>query len=289
MSYIGYLLFRLLILVFALLPFWLIYIVSDILYTVLFYLAPYRKKVVIHNLRNSFPEKTDKEIHFICKEYYRHLCDLILEGVKGMSMGENEIKKRHHVENIEILDNDFKNNQSIIGVTAHYGNWEWGAFSGGVQLKHNAIAFYKPLSNKYIDKYLRRRREKYHCTLASIKGTNVTFSETVNNTSVYIMAADQSPSNTKECFWIDFLNQDTACLHGPEKYARLYNLPVYYIDIQRQKRGFYKLYVSLLTGKPQDLEPGKLTEMYMKTLEARIKEKPEFWLWSHKRWKRKRG
>jgi KDO2-lipid IV(A) lauroyltransferase len=102
------------------------------------------------------------------------------------------------------------------------------------------------------------------------------------------MAADQSPSNVKDCYWIDFLNQETACLHGPEKYARLHELPVYYIDIQWQKRGYYKLYLSLLTDKPLELEPGKLTELYMKTLESRIKEKPEYWLWSHRRWKHKK-
>jgi Kdo2-lipid IVA lauroyltransferase/acyltransferase len=156
-------------------------------------------------------------------------------------------------------------------------------------LKHKSIGFYKPLSNKHIDSYMKRRRAKFSTTLVSIYETNNVFASGASETSAFIMASDQSPTNLKDCFWIFFLNHDTACLHGPEKYAKLYHLPIYYIDIQRVKRGFYNLYLTLLVNNPSEMEPGKITELYMKTLESKILEHPEFWLWSHRRWKDSRN
>jgi KDO2-lipid IV(A) lauroyltransferase len=289
MAFLGYVWFRIAVVFLSILPFRVIYWISDVFYIFVYYIVGYRKKVVRLNLQNSFPEKNQHELRVIERKFFRFITDVILESLKGMSLGEKQIRKRHKVVNIEILDKHYNCNQSIIGVTGHYGNWEWGAYSGGVQLKHRAIAFYKPLTNKYLDRYVKNLRAKHNCTLASIKETYDIFSEYSCKKAAFIMAADQSPTNIKDCFWIDFLNQDTACLHGPEKYARMHNLPVYYIDIQPEKRGYYKLYLSPLCMDPKDLEPGKLTELYMRTLESKIFEKPEYWLWSHKRWKRKRS
>jgi Kdo2-lipid IVA lauroyltransferase/acyltransferase len=288
MSYFGYLIFRLFTLLFTLIPFRGIYLISDFCFYIVFYVVKYRRKVVQSNLKRVFPEKSIHELKTIEKQYFHFMTDLIFESMKGMSISKNGIYKRHKVTNIEVLDDVYKNHQSIIGVPAHYGNWEWGAFSAGIFLKHNAIAFYKPLTNKYIDAYIRKSRAKFNCTLASIKETFETFNEFVPKNSAFIMAADQCPVNMKDCYWVNFLNQDTPCLHGPEKYARLHNLPVYYIDIQPVKRGFYELHISLLAENPSVLPNGEITSRYMAELEKRIKARPQYWLWSHKRWKRTR-
>jgi len=288
MAFIGYLSFRVAVALFAIIPFRIVYFISDVSFLLIYYLAKYRRVVVMQNLEKSFPNLNLASRKAIERKYYQYMTDLIFESIKGMSMNVNQINKRHAIDNIEILDKAYSHKQSIIGVTGHYGNWEWGAYSSGVQLKHQSVAFYKPLSNKFIERYMKRRRAKYNCTLASIYNTFETFTDNVDKPSVFIMVADQSPTNLAESHWITFLKQDTACLHGPEKYARLHNLPVYYIDIQRVKRGYYVLHASLLAENPNMLEPGKLTEMYMRTLEQRIVAQPQYWLWSHRRWKRKR-
>jgi KDO2-lipid IV(A) lauroyltransferase len=268
-------------------PFRVIYIFSDIGYFLIYYIVGYRKNTVIKNLTNSFPEKDKKEIERITKDYFRFLTDLIFEGIKGMSMSQRQVLKRHKLLNPELLDADYEAGRPVIGVTGHYGNWEWGAFSSGIQLKHIPIGFYRQLSNKYIDKYLRARRAKFNCKLVSVKKTYDTFIEYKDKTIGYIMVADQSPTKAKlkESYWIKFLNQDTPCLYGPEKYAKMYNLPVYYIDIKRIKRGYYTLYLKKITDSPNRFKDGELTTIFMKELEDIIKAEPAYWLWSHNRWK----
>lgn len=288
-NYLTYLLIRALALLMAIVPFGVAYMLSDILYFVLYRLVRYRKKVVLRNLEKSFPDKDAREIHRITRNFYRHLADIFIEGLKGMAMSRHQVIKRHRMVNPGILQPYYEKHQSVIGVTGHYGNWEWGALSGGIQIPYELVAFYKPLSNAYIDRYLKRQRAQFNCRLASIKETYSTFDATKNETVVYMMAADQSPTNLQDCHWVRFLNQDTACLHGPEKYSRLYRLPVFYVDIRKKKRGYYELTLSLLTEDANELWPGELTAMFMRRLEQIIVEKPEEWLWSHRRWKHTRN
>lgn len=269
-------------------PFWLLYRISDILYFLMFYVFKYRKKVVLKNLSNSFSHKSKEEIDEISKGFYKNLCDILLEGIKGFSMSKASIIKRHKVLHPEIINEYYHQGKSVIVLTAHYTNWEWGAYSGGLQVLHPNIAFYKPLTNVYIDKYMQKRRAKCNTRLVPIYVTAKSFEENKNQVCAYLMAADQSPSNVKKAYWILFLNQDTACLHGPEKYAKMLNLPVLYLDIQRVRRGFYELETSILTEQPLEQKESGITEMYMRKLESIILAKPENWLWSHKRWKKTR-
>jgi len=273
----------------AIIPFWMAYVVSDFFFLIAYYLLSYRKKVVIENLRKVFPEKDDRELHKIMVKFYHYLSDLMIESLKGISMTKAQVLKRHKMINPEVLHPYYERNINIIGVSGHFGNWEWGALSGGIQIQQLLIAFYKPLSNPYLDRYMRKRRAQFNCRLASIKDTFSTFESTQGQNVAYMMVADQSPSNLQDAYWLKFLDQDTACLHGPEKYARMYRLPVFYLDIQRKKRGFYELELSLLSEDVATLEHGKLTELFMHRLEEIIRTQPEYWLWSHKRWKHQRG
>ncbi|MCB2195516.1 MAG: lysophospholipid acyltransferase family protein [Bacteroidetes bacterium] len=288
MQYLVYIIFLASIYFIAIIPFWILYPFSDFLSFLFYRVFKYRKSVVIQNLKKSFPEKSKKEINSIAKKTYRNLTDIIVESIKTFTISTKQVKKRFKIINPEILDEYHKQGQSVIGVTGHYGNWEWGALAGSLQIKHRAIAIYKPLSNKYIDNFVKRTRAENGTLLKSIYKTSETFENFKNQTCIFLLVADQSPSSTKKAIWVNFMNQDTACLHGPEKYAKNYNYPLIYLDIQRIKRGYYQLTAEKLLENPATLEEGAVTKTYMNRLEEVIRKKPEDWLWSHKRWKRKR-
>jgi Kdo2-lipid IVA lauroyltransferase/acyltransferase len=269
----------------GIMPFSVMYIFSDIVYFLVYHISGYRRKVVTENLSSSFPEKSAGEIRLLTKKFYHHLCDISLESIKGFSMSPQELIRRHHILNSELADHYFNKGISVIAVPGHYNNWEWGSMSPGLQIKYPVVAFYKPMTNKLVDGHVKRHRAKFNTRLASIKETASTFEELASTPACYIMAADQSPSNTQESYWFDFLHHYTAWLHGPEKYARKYNLPVLYVDIQKVKRGFYTLNLVLLTENPASLPDGEITRLYAQHLEKTITREPAYWLWSHRRWK----
>jgi len=172
-----------------------------------------------------------------------------------------------------------------MGVLGHFNNWEWGSLAAAKQLKHKIVALYKPLSNKRIDRYAIKIRARYGTELASIFKTSLTFEENVNKSTLFLLVADQSPSNARRAYWVDFMGRDTSFLHGPETHAKKNNLPVFFIDIQRVKRGYYEVEAVLLADDPNALEDGEITHRYAKVLELQILKNPENWLWTHRRWK----
>jgi len=280
--------FRFFILLFRFIPFRLLFYFADMVFYLIYYAVGYRKQVVFSNLRNSFPEKSPEEITTIAKGFYHHLSDMLIESLKAFTMTEESVVKRYQYTNVEILDDLYKKGQSVICIAGHYGNWEWGGLASGVQLMHKPVGFYKPLSNKYIDAYVRRSRVKGRSKLASITETAETFKTDYGEPAIFYMVADQSPSSSRLAYWVDFLNQETATLHGPEKYARIYNLPVVFGTVIKVKRGYYRVDFSMLEPEPVKTKTGELTARFMKRLEEVIKAKPEYYLWSHRRWKLKR-
>ena len=287
-QYFGYIFFRILIFSYKLVPFPVLYAQSWFLYLLLYRVVGYKKKTVAKNLKNSFPDKSDAELNQITKKFYKHLADITLESIKGLSMNPKKIIKRYKVINPEFSDKYKQAGQSIIGVSAHYGNWEWGVLSFGYQFSHDCIGFYKPLKNKYIDRYIRKARAASGVRLVSIKETGKLFSETFDKPRLFIMISDQSPSNSVKAHWTDFLNQDTACLHGAEKYAKKYDYPVIYGNIIKKKRGFYEVELMPVSDRPRESAEGEITRKFMKILENIIQQEPAFWLWSHNRWKKTR-
>jgi KDO2-lipid IV(A) lauroyltransferase len=272
----------------GIMPFRALYLFSDAMFFVIYHVIGYRRNVVLINLSSSFPEKNAVEINSLSKKFYQHLCDITLESIKGFTMSPQEIVCRHRILNPELADYHFDKGVSTISVPAHYNNWEWGSLSPGLQLKYPIVGFYKCLSNKQVDIFVKAHRARFNTRLAALKETSGTFKDLSDIPHAYIMASDQSPTNLKECYWIDFMNQETAWLHGPEKYARRYNFPVIYVDIQKVKRGFYELKLVLLTEDPSSLPEGEITRLYTQHLEKSILNEPAYWLWSHKRWKHKR-
>lgn len=258
-------------------------------YVILYYLVGYRKKVVIDNLSKCFSDKSEKEIRQITKAFFKkNLAPIFAEGLKGFTMTHKQFQARYKVVNPEILDEYYQNNQSVIALATHYCNWEWGVQSVDAQIKHQAAALYKPMSNPYVEKYSKGLREKFGMKLVSIFDTRTYFEEKKEKPVVYIMAADQNPSNVEKAYWVDFLKRDTACLHGPENYAKYNNLPVIFFDVVRVKKGYYEMEIKKVTDNPQETKPGEITQKYMDLLAKAIYRTPENWLWSHKRWKHKR-
>ncbi len=288
MNYISYLLFRLFLAFISILPFSVLYFISEVLYRLVYFVFRYRKDVTRENLINSFPDKNIDEIIYIEQEYYRYMVDLILEGLKGLSMTDEELLKRHKIMNPEVTNAIFKQGKSIICVSGHYGNWEWLVFSGNLQIEHLVVGIYKAINNPYIEAYMHKRRSRNKCYLAPITETYETFKTLANQPCLYLMFADQSPTNLRDCYWIDFLNQDTPTIHGPEKYAKKYDYPVVYLDMQVVKRGYYELTFTVLEEEPKKTGDGEITTKYMRKLEKVINKEPAYWLWSHRRWKHKR-
>ena len=273
----------------GIIPFFLLYLFSDLMYIVLYRIFGYRKKVIYKNLSQSFPDLNKKDLNKLMSRAFINLADIIVEGIKGFTMTHGQIKRRHKILNPGIIEPLAKAGKSIIALPTHYGNWEWGALSPGLFFdNYNIVGFYKPLTNPYADRFISKNRSRTGVTLASIYKTARAFENLKDTPTIYIMAADQSPSNSKKSYWINFLGRDTAFLHGPEDYARKYDIPLVYTEIQRIKRGYYELNLTILADKPTELKEGEITRRYAKMLETQILKKPENWLWSHRRWKLKR-
>jgi len=285
MNRFYYYLFLFFLLLFRNTSFWFLYRVSDLLYLFLLYVLKYRRQVVTTNLRESFPEKSEKEIQKITRAFYKHLCDISVEGVKAFSLSKKDILKRYILRNPEVLEPYFRKKKSVIAVLGHYNNWEWGSLAAGLFFKHKPVGFYKPLSNLYIDNYIQKTRAKEGMILESVSRTSQTFRRLKKTTSIFIMVADQSPMNLKLAYWVPFLNHNTAVLHGTEKHAVQNNYPVFFADIQKVKRGHYTAAMELIVENPAETVPGEITLKFMQRLETQIRAKPEYWLWSHRRWK----
>ena len=280
-------LFYLIILPISILPYPVIYLLSDTLYFVLYKLVGYRTEVVLKNIKNSFPEKDAKEHKVIMSQFYRHLCDLIVESIKGFTISEKQLRKRLIVTNPEVADQYANKGQGVIFVGGHINNWEICAQAVPFYSEHECIGIYKPLSNAFFDHKMKTTREKYGLRLASMKQTKKSFDKGGKPKAI-IFGSDQSPSNPKRAYWLKFLNQDTGVLYGVEKYAKEYNWPVIYVTIYKTKRGHYEVEYKLITDTPLDTSYGEITTSFTKAIENDIIAHPQYWLWSHRRWKHKK-
>jgi Kdo2-lipid IVA lauroyltransferase/acyltransferase len=285
LDYLVYLLLRAFIALFRLIPFGLAYFFADIAYIIGYHVVGYRKNVVFTNLRKSFPGKTEEEYKTIAKGFYHHFGDIIIESIKSFTMTEAQIVERYKYTRKEELDQCYREGRQTICVAGHYANWEWGGIASGTQLLHRPVGFYKPLSNKYIDAYTQSTRVQGRSVLVSITNTRTVFETDWGEPAIFYMIADQSPTTYRLAHWITFLNQETAVLHGPERYARLLNLPVFYAWIKPVKRGYYTLDFIPLSMEPRNTKTGEISALFMKILEDQITENPRYYLWSHRRWK----
>ena len=267
------------------LPMRVLYLFTDVLYLILRFVFPYRRNVIRGNLERSFPSKTTRELRIIERDYLRHFTDLLAEGVKNLSVSESELNKRFQVINPEIMDDLYKANKSVVLVSGHYNNWEWLITSQQLLFRHKAVGIGTPLSNKFWDKKINARRARFGMDIVNSKNVREYFAKTSCPIATLTLS-DQSPGESSKSYWMDFLNQTTAVLFGTEMLANKFDHAVVFFHTKKVKRGHYKMHLQLITKTPRKMAWGEITERHTKLLEEIIQEAPEYWLWSHKRWKR---
>jgi len=287
--YIFFLFFKAIAWLISLLPFCVLYIISDFLFVIFYYIAKYRKSVVFENLRNAFPEKNPEEINKIAKKYFHNLCDIIIEVIKIRHITPNQLLKRVEFKNYQILDDLYASGKSVIAATGHCGNWEWMSMNMSYITKFNGYVIVKPLSNKYFDEYLNKLRTKF-----AKGGGVIRFKETYrkliqlkNVQTLSGFAADQTPAKNEITYWTKFLNQNTPVYLGVEKIAKSLEMAVVFIYVKRIKRGFYEAEIIKITDDARLTVGHEITEKHVQLLDQFINKYPDNWLWSHKRWKYK--
>lgn len=287
MSRIGfYLIFPILYLV-SLFPFPLLYLISDLLYLFVYKIVGYRTKVVRTNLKNSFPEYDDQRLRQIEKKFYAWLCDLFMEVLKGMTMSKKSALKRVKMVNPEVANQFFDQGRSAIWILGHRGNWEWAIFSSDLYTKYPMNIVYHKLSNPGFEWMMKKMRARFGSTLIPMAQTLRHLISNKKETHITALVCDQTPK-LAGAYWTTFLNQDTAFFTGPEKIGKMLNPVLLYLSIDRVKRGYYELNIEILNENPKESKDGEITEAIAHRIEQDIRRTPEFWLWSHRRWKHKR-
>lgn len=286
MQFIAYILIYPLLWLISILPFWLLYKVSDGVYFILYYIIGYRKKVVLDNLRLVFPEKSENEILKITKAFYKHLCDMIVEAIKSISISKKEMQKRYVYTNVDVIHRLEEKNRSILFFMAHYASWEW-TFILQTYINHKGYAVYKRLRNKHFDKLVKRIRAQYNSQLITTKETFSVLARAKKNNELTIngFAFDQSPKPSKAAHWQKFMGIKVPVYVGGEILAKRLDMATLFLKVKKVKRGYYEATFHELSETPKDFADFKITDMALKLVEEEILEAPEHYLWTHKRWK----
>ncbi|HZH72137.1 MAG TPA: lysophospholipid acyltransferase family protein [Mariniphaga sp.] len=269
----------------AKLPFRFLYMLSGIVFFVIYRMIGYRRKVVIDNLKNAFPQKTDKEIKQISKRFYKHFSDLSIETIKLSDMDKQDFDNRVKVKHTHFLKALYKQGKSVVVLTMHYNNWEWSSCIP-LHLHHIPVAVYKPLHNKKFNTYMNRIRSGFGAEMIPTDKVLRRVLESVEKNEVISLwlAGDQTPPLFHK-FWLPFLNRQTLFYKGPAAIARRFNFPVVFQKIEKNGRGKYTITFELLIANPAEFDEQEIMNIYIQKMEEVIKEQPEYYLWSHKRWK----
>jgi len=256
----------------------------------IYYIIPYRKKLVFKNLRNSFPEWDEKKVTQTAKRFYRYLCDFFMESTIFIFMDEKEVLKRFRYKNPELLNDIYSQGKSVILVFGHYANWEWSV-SLAKYVNHKTLPVYKPLNNKYFDQMFINSRQRFGSKVIQVDKIVRELTECRKNgiLNVSYFAADQRPLMKNIQYWTTFFHQDTPVVLGPEKLAKKLDSAVVFFDIHPVKRGFYEGEFSLITDDAGSTKEFEITDLFLQHLEKQISEKPAYWLWTHDRWKHKKA
>ena len=280
------LLYYLIVFPISFLPLGLLYKLSDLLYFIFTRIFPYRKSVIIGNIQRSFPDKSEDEQQQLVKDFYRHFTDILVEGIKNLSISKKQLKKRMLVRNPELMQELYDEKRNVILVSGHFNNWEWLISAQNLLFKHQAFGIGMPMSNKFWDKKVNQRRERFGMQVINASNYQIKFRTLKKKPFAVLTLGDQSPAHSTKSYWTNFLNQETAVLFGTEHMANDYNFVVVFFVVHKVKRGYYELELKHITKDAKLLEWGQITERHTQLLEAEIIQNPSQWLWSHKRWKR---
>lgn len=280
MYYVLYGLFYL----FSLLPMRLLYLISDVIFLLVYHVLGYRRKVVFGNLQKALPEKTDQERKKIAKQFYHNLLDSFIETIKLFSASRAFLEKRV-TANWEVLEPLSRSGKSCQLHLGHTFNWEWGHHVLTANTAYNILVVYMPISNATIERMMYKLRTRYGNTFISAGNMSKAMSEYKGKQYLLGLVADQSPGGLHNAYWTNFLGIPTAFVSGPEKGARAANIPVVFTSITKPKRGYYHAALEIACEDPSALKEGDLTLLYANFMEEIIRRNPEMWLWSHRRWK----
>jgi KDO2-lipid IV(A) lauroyltransferase len=288
MNLLVYILVYPLIWLLSILPFRILYLISDGVYFLLYYIIGYRKKVVYDNLKLAFPNKAEKEILAIRKKFYHHFVDVFIEMIKLFTISKNELDKRYKYLNSDLLNELSKDGKSIIIISSHYANWEWEVGMDSF-INYNCNAAFTKISNKYFNKRILSSRQRFGVTLIEAPKITRTIIKNKDNNiqSVYGLLSDQSPQIQKTHYWSEFLGVKVPVITGTETLAKKYDMNIVFIKTKKIKRGYYESSFSLITDDAKKYADYEITDIYLRKLEAQIYEEPAYYFWTHKRFKHK--
>jgi len=286
MQFLLYILLYPILFLISILPFRLLYIFSDCVYILVYRIIGYRKKTVRENLALALPHLTEKERLVIEKKSYKHLCDMFLEMIKTMTISVKEIEKRFVLKNVDYYLEMEKQGKSIALMCGHYASYEW-SISINSQITFDGFAIYKRINNKYFDDLVKKIRSRFKAYLITTKETVPTI-EANNEKGVkglYGFASDQSPQVKSKTYWSKFMGIEVPVYTGAEMLAKKFDMNIMFMKIKKVKRGFYEMEFELLTDDAKSIPDYQITETFLRKVEQQILEAPEFYLWTHKRWK----
>jgi len=271
------------------LPFPILYLFSDFIYIIVYHIIGYRKKTVRENIAMALPNLSAQERLVIEKKSYHHLCDLFLEMIKTMTISENEINKRFVFTNLDVYKNLEVKQKSIALMISHYASYEW-AISVNHQVNFKGYAIYKKINNPYFDKLVHSIRSRFKAILITNKETIPVIIENNKNKilSTYGFASDQSPKITSTYHWQKFMGIEVPVHTGAEMLAKKYDMSVVFLKVEKLKRGYYQASFEMLSENAKEVPNYEITDEFIKMVENQIYEAPEYYLWTHKRWKHRR-
>jgi KDO2-lipid IV(A) lauroyltransferase len=274
--------------VFSRLPFFILHRISDFAYFIIYYIFNYRKEVVFENLKHTFPEKSNKEIKLIRKKFFQHFTDIFIESIKSFTISEKELNKRYVYKNPDVLKTIEKSGKSVILMGSHYANWEWIInLCSNTNLK--CVGVYKRLSNPLFDKIVKKNRARFGGHFITTNDTIKSIIRDKQNRTpaLYGLLSDQSPMLHKTHHWSTFLNNKLPIHTGAEMLAKKHDFTVLHMSVNKTKRSHYTVDLDILTENPREFADYEITDEFIKRTEKQIREQPEFYFWTHKRFKHK--
>lgn len=268
----------------SLLPWRVMYFISDGIYMILYHITGYRREEVMKNLAIAFPEKTTDERIAIAKEFYVNFTDTFIEAIKLLSISPKELQKRYS-SNFEIITGLYDSGKNVQAQAGHFFNWEFVNLGETLRGKFSFVGVYMPITNKAFDRIMYNLRSRFGAILVPAVAFKTQFHQYVKGRYVLGLAADQNPGNPLAAHWVDFFGRLTPFVTGPEKGAKLNDLPVVFAHFYKVKRGYYHTEFEIITTTPRDFNDGQLTQLFAKYVEKAIRKKPANYLWSHRRWK----
>ena len=262
---------------------------ADIAYFILYYALNYRKDVTRMNLKNAFPEKSEKELKEIEKKYYHHLCHLFFEIMKTISFNKKSVPKRFFVKENEDLKKSYDNGRDVVFMCGHFNDWELWASAMPYLIDFKCVAIYKPLANQFAEQKAKETRERHGMKMVAMNESIRYMMQNKNSKSAYIILADQSPSNMTNVHWNTFLNQETPWMLGGTTIGKKLEMDFYFAYIAQLERGKYEVRFKKISDGKDSMTDKDILDLYTQNLEGIIREKPQYWLWSHKRWKHKKA